>query len=110
MYVSREPSNGVQLYSASVTLSVDAPPSEVLAFYRAELRHDGWTSVTTDAAATGAGEEVLGQHASSDGYYWGVGAVVHEVTPSLSPALAGGDQEAPTSTLTLSLYEIDDSD
>lgn len=110
VYQSRVPSSGIQLFSGSVTMSVDAPPPQVLAFYRAELRHDGWTSITTDAAATGSGQEVLAQHASDDGYYWGVGAVVRETSPSLSPALAGGDQEAPTSTLTLSVYEIDDSD
>jgi hypothetical protein len=110
VYVRRQLSSGLQLFSASVSVSVNEPPAEVLAFYRAELRHDGWSSISTDAAATGSGEEVLAQHPSSDGYYWGVGAVVQPVTPSLSPALAGGDQQAPTSALTLSVYEIDDAD
>jgi hypothetical protein len=110
IYVRKQPSNGLDLFSASVTISLDASPAQVVAFYRAELAHDGWTGLSVDAVATGSGTEVLARHASSDGYYWGVGAVVRPVTPSLSPALAGGGQDAPTSTLTLSLYEIDDDD
>jgi hypothetical protein len=110
VYVGRQAPAGLQLYSASVSVSVDAPPAQVLAFYRAELRHDGWSDIVTDATASGDGEEVLARHGSADGYYWGLGAIVRAVTPSISPALAGGEQEAPTSSLTLSLYEIDDSD
>src|SRR5579871_3058012 len=98
-FVSAQRSGGLQLYSASVTLTVPATPGKVVAFYRAELAHLGWGSVTIDAPATGPGSEVLARHPSSDGFYWGVGAVVRPVTPSLSPALAGGDQHAVTSTL-----------
>ncbi len=110
VYRSRQPTSGLQLYSADVTMSVDAKPSEVLDFYRAELAHLHWSGITTDAAATGSGTEVLARHPSSDGFYWEVGATVSASMPSLSPALAGGTQHAPTSVLLLSLYEINDAD
>jgi hypothetical protein len=55
VYVSKQPSNGLDLFSGSVTVSVDATPGQVVAFYRAELAHNGWTGLSVDAAATGSG-------------------------------------------------------
>lgn len=109
VYTGRQANNGVQQYSASIDADVDATASQVLDFYRAELRHLGWSQVELVAAATGGGQEVLARHASSDGWYWGIGVTVRSSSPLISPALAGGDQHAPTSTLSLSLYEIDDA-
>lgn len=101
-------SSGIGLYSASVTLSVPAGSKSVISFYRAELAHDGWSGVSVDAAVTGPGTEVLAKRPASDGFYWGIGVDVKPSAPSLSPALAGSSAATPTSTVSLTLYEIDD--
>ena len=97
------------LFSASVTLSVPAKAASVVSFYRAELAHDHWSGVSVVAPATGPGTEVLAKRPGSTGYYWGIGLVVKPSGPSLSPELAGGSAPTPTSTVSLTLYEIDDA-
>lgn len=68
---------GVETYDRSMTLSVAASQADVIAFFRAELRADGWQQVSSGPQAGGRpGIEVLGTHAGSDGNTWEVGVVV----------------------------------
>ena len=99
----------VELYDCTVHLAVAARPSEVVAFYRAELRHEGWTVLAVDAT-TGSGTEIYAQRGSNDGFYWEVGVRVDSATPSITPALSGGGQTAPTSTVSLRVLERNDPD
>jgi hypothetical protein len=99
---------GLELYDAQVSIRVDARPSSVIAFYRDELRALGWTNRTSSATA-GSGTELLGQHSSSDGFYWEVGVVVNRAPTSLSPALGGATVEA-ASTVELKLFEVNDAE
>lgn len=109
VYTGRRPYNGVSQYSATIEVRVGATASQVASFYRAELSHLGWSQIETVAPASGTGKEILARHASSDGWYWGIGVTVRSSSPLIAPALAGADQHAPTSTLSLSLYEIADA-
>ncbi len=98
---------GVELYDAQVTIRVDTKPASVETFYRDELRSLGWTNRTTSATA-GNGTEILGEHASSDGFYWEVGIDVNRAPTSLSPAL-GGASVGEASTVELRLFEVNEA-
>lgn len=98
----------INLYDCTVDLTVRAKPSQVVAFYRAELRHAGWRILAVDAT-TGKGTVVYAQHASNDGYYWEVGVAVDPATPSITPALSGNGESAPTSTVSLRVLEKGDA-
>lgn len=102
---------GLSLYDCSTRFSVRARPPEVVTFYRVELRREGWKILAVDATAgKGNGTVLYAQRGSSDGYYWEVGARVEPVTPSISPALSGGGQTAPTSAVSLRIVERNDAD
>ncbi len=103
-------SGGVSLYDCQVRLSLSAPPSQVVGFFSAALRHEGWSKLAKDATVQGNGTELLAQRASSDGFYWEVGVVVDPVNPSITPALAGGSEVAPTSSVELRVFEVDGGD
>ena len=103
--------SGVDLYDCTLHLATPARPSEVVAFYRAELRHEGWQILAVDATAgTANGTEVYAQKGSADGFYWEVGVRIDPATPSITPALSGGSQSAPTSTVSLDVLERNDAD
>lgn len=102
---------GLDLYSCTVRLAVPARPPEVVGFYRAELTHEGWKVLAVDATAgTTNGTEIYAQKGSSDGFYWEVGVRIEPVTPSITPALSGGSQSAPTSKVSLAVVERNDAD
>ncbi len=101
----------VSLYDCSVTLAAPARPSQVITFYRAELRHAGWQILAVDATAgPGNGTAIYAQKGSSDGFYWDVEVRIDSATPSITPALSGGSQSAPTSTVSLRVFERNDAD
>lgn len=99
---------GLELYDAHVTIRVDASPARVLSFYRDELRSLGWTHRSSSTGISGGGTELLGQHASSDGFYWEVGVEVTRAHTSLSPALGGASVEE-ASTVDVRLFEVNDA-
>lgn len=102
---------GVDLYDCTVHLRTQSGASDVVDFYRAELRHEGWKILAVDAAAGRSnGTEIYAQKGSSDGYYWDVGVRVESRTPAITPALSGGSQVAPTSTVSLRVFERNDPD
>lgn len=101
----------VSLYDCSVTLATPARPSQVIAFYRAELRHAGWRILAVDATVgAGNGTAIYAQKGSSDGFYWDVEVRIDSATPSITPALSGGSQSAPTSAVSLRVFERNDAD
>ena len=106
----RDQAAGLGPFDRSVTLSVAASPSDVIAFYRAQLPRHGWGLLPGGAAAlAGHATELFYKRAGSDGYYWEVAVTVTPVNPSISPALAGGDQTAPSTRLVLDLVQAGDS-
>jgi hypothetical protein len=105
---AKRPAPAVDLYSATVTLGVAHAASQVVTFYRRELAHDHWSVLAVDSTATGDGTRIFAKFGSNDGYYWEVGLVVNPVTASITPALGGGTE--PTSTVSLTVFEIDDED
>ncbi|MDA8269556.1 MAG: hypothetical protein M0013_14520 [Actinomycetota bacterium] len=68
--------HGVETYDRSLGLRVDASQADVITFFRAELRADGWQQISTAPSRTAAGVEILGQHGSIDGNLWEIGVVV----------------------------------
>jgi hypothetical protein len=98
----------LSLYDCATRFAVQARPSRVVAFYRAELTHEGWKILALDATGTGNGTILYAQRGSADGYYWEVGVKVEPVIPSISPALSGEGQTAPTSSVSLRVVERGD--
>jgi hypothetical protein len=105
----KDEDHGVSTYDRSVTLNVDDSVSAIVAFFKAALAFGNWSEVSTSPTSNGLGTEIFARHASNDGYYWEVGAVVTSANPSLSPALSGGSV-APTSTVVLRIFEVDDEE
>jgi hypothetical protein len=106
---AKRPGPAISLYSATVHLAVSYDASQVVTFFRRELAHDHWSVLAVDSTASGNGTQIFAKIPSSDGYYWEIGVVVNPVTASITPALGGGDSE-PTSTVSLTVFEVDDAD
>jgi hypothetical protein len=105
---ARPPGAAVILYSGTVQLSVAHSASQVVTFFKRELVHDHWTVLAVDSTAGGDGTRIFAKIGSSDGFYWEVGVGVTPVTTSITPALSGGS--APASTVSLTVFELDDAD
>ncbi len=101
------PAPAVSLYSGTVTLSVPSGAPSVVTFFRRELAHQHFSVLAVDATADGAGTRIFAKFASSDGFYWEAAVVVRPVAASITPALGGA---TPTSTVSLTVFEIDDAD
>jgi hypothetical protein len=67
-------------FDQSVEFSVHASEATVLAFYKIELHHFGWRTVTSGPASHQAGQQIVGQIAGEDGFYWQLGVVVSPST------------------------------
>ena len=67
-------------YDQQVEFSVDASQEAVLGFYKIELAHFGWRTVTSGAATHQAGQQIVGQLAGDDGFYWQLGVIVSPTT------------------------------
>lgn len=99
----------VDQYDRSMRFQVTTDSSQLVSFYRTELKRAHWSllgTYKTSATAT----EVLAQRAGSDGYEWEVGAEIAPANPSISPALAGDGQTSAVMGLTLRLFEVSDGD
>lgn len=102
------PAPAVNLYSGTAELGAPYPTGSLATFFERELRHDHWSIVGTDATPDGRGTRIFARIASADGYYWEVGVTIEPATQSITPALAGG--ATPTSTVSLTVFEVDDAD
>jgi hypothetical protein len=98
---------GVDQYDRSIYFQLDTDSTELLEFYRTELRRARWSLLGTYPLPSG-GSELLAQRAASNGYEWEVGVVVTTVNPSISPSLAGDGETSPVIGLRLRLFEVPD--
>ena len=71
-------------FDQQVQFTVDASQAAVLGFYRAQVHDLGWKTVTSGAASHQAGQQIVGQLAGDDGFYWQLGVVVSPSTFSAS--------------------------
>jgi hypothetical protein len=92
--------HGVELYDYSLGLTVPASQSQVVAFFKDQLRADGWTQMSSGHVYRGSGIEVLGQHASVTGTIWQLGIVVDPTRP----ATTSGPTRAFVTPYTVELY------
>ncbi len=90
--VSSTPWNGATQFNGKMTFHLPGSQAAVVAFYRAELKANGW-SISSVGAARGQqnATEVLAQRASSDGWYWEIGIVVSPTTFSKSVSASSAD-------------------
>ena len=88
---------GVETYDRLIAFQVRASQADVIDFFQAELRANGWQQVSTGAARNTNGVDVLGQHASVDGNLWEIGVVV---SPSQFTSSAAGSTGASTTAPT----------
>jgi hypothetical protein len=98
---------GIDQYDRSVYLEIGTTASELVRFYRTELKRGRWSLLGTYPQAN-AGTELLAQRTGSDGYEWEVGVLVTPVNPAISPSLAGDGQTSPLMGLTIRLFEVPD--
>ena len=99
---------GVDQYDRSIYFQLDTKSTELVKFYRTELRRAHWSLLGTYPLAS-AGTELLAQRTGSDGYEWEVGVVVTPVNPAISPSLAGDGQTSAVMGLRLRLFVVPDS-
>jgi hypothetical protein len=81
-------------FDQEVRFSVDASEEAVLGFYKAELHDLGWRTVTSGPASHQPGQQMVGQIAGNDGFYWQLGVIV-----SLSTFGASGTVDVTRFTL-----------
>jgi hypothetical protein len=98
---------GVDQYDRSIYFEIGTNATELLEFYRTELRRARWSLLGTYGLPGGA-SELLAQRSGSDGYEWEVGVEVTTVNPSISPTLAGDGQTSAVMGLRLRLFEVPD--
>lgn len=100
-------SAGVGQFDKTVVISVDAPESEVRAFYIHLLSEEKWVSQSLTSPSPGE-SEIIAERNATDGYQWGVGIVAKPVRTVVSPALGGGSGAART-TVSMELYQVQDA-
>ncbi len=92
--------HGVETYDRSLGFLVDASQSDVIDFFRAELRADGWQQVSSAPSRTADGVTILGQHGAVDGNLWEIGVVVSPSRFTGGPASAGTSSAGTSSAST----------
>jgi hypothetical protein len=97
-------------FDRAVFLASTASPSQVVSFYRVEMKHQGWGLLPGGVSTSASSTTLYFEQAGKDGYYWQVAVTVTSQSPALTPGLAGGDQTAPTSRLELELVQVEDAD
>jgi hypothetical protein len=74
-------SAGSGQFDAQVSFRADATQAEVLSFFAAVMKQQGWQVFDQGPAANATNTlEVLGKLAGSDGYYWEMGATIPPTT------------------------------
>ena len=71
--------------------------------YKTELHDYGWQSVTSGAATHQAGQQLVGQLAGDDGFYWQLGVIV-------SPSTFGALGTVDVTRFTLRVLQVGDDD
>ena len=100
--VSHTPWSGSTQYSGDMSFRLGATQATLVAFFHAEFRAHGWSTVSVGAAHDDPhATEVLAQRASTDGWFWEAGVVVYPTTFS--------DTGADVTRFELELYEMPDA-
>jgi hypothetical protein len=97
---SANPGEG-STFDQQVQFTVGASEAAVLGFYKIELKHLGWQTVASGAAIHQAGQQIVGQLAGDDGFYWELGVIV-------SPTTFGSSGTTDTTQFTLRVLQVDD--
>jgi hypothetical protein len=90
-------------YDQQVEFTIDASQEAVLGFYTDELHDLGWSTVTHGAATHQAGQQIVGQIAGDDGFYWQLGVVV-------APTTFGASGTTDITQFTLRVLQVQDQD
>jgi hypothetical protein len=78
--------NGAGPYDRTVVYASALDATQLVAFYRDELRTEKW-SVKSDAPdSSGTGRQILAQRPSRDGFYWELGVDVHQTAAGSPPS------------------------
>jgi hypothetical protein len=94
-----------QQYDARITLKADNSQGALETFFKTAMKKQGWQIIDTGPADHNPGAlEVLGKKAGSDGFYWGMGAVISATT------FASGSPAGGTTSFSLELYQQPDPD
>lgn len=88
-------------FDKEVLFSVKASQGAVLGFYRTELHDLGWRVITSGAATRQSGEQIVGQIAGEDGFYWQMGIIV-------APSTFGSSETTDTTGFTLRILQVGD--
>jgi hypothetical protein len=88
-------------YDQQVQYTIDASQEAVLTFYRAELHAFGWQVVTSGAATNQPGQQIVGQLAGEDGFYWELGVIV-------APSTFSSSGTTDITRFTLRVFQVDD--
>lgn len=97
---SSNPGEG-STYDQEINFTLDASEEAVLVFYRQEFHALGWKTVTRGAADHQPGQQIVGQLAGDDGFYWQLGVIV---APSTFGASGTGD----VTRFTLRVLQVQD--
>ena len=80
--------SGASQYDAQVTFRSDATQADLITFFAAAMKLQGWQILDRGPAAHHPDTiEVLGKLAGTDGYYWEMGAIVPPTT--FAPGVPG---------------------
>lgn len=96
--------NGVGLYDRSIGFDVAASQSDVIAFFRAQLRSELWHLLSQGEVAGTNQYRIVGQHPGSNGYEWEIGVTVMPETFTSSSSNSS-TRSYGTTPFTLRLYE-----
>jgi hypothetical protein len=109
---SHRNSSGLGPFDRSITLAIAAPPAQVVSFFEAEMTHHHWSLLAKVLGGTAgsSSDQLFYQLGGSDGYYWQVGLTLTASSPSLTPALGGGNQTGPGTTAVMEIDQAQDPD
>jgi hypothetical protein len=99
---------GVSQFDRSISVSVDAPASQVATFFEKALSAGHWISSSITSPSPGA-TEIISMRSASDGYQWRVGVTVTPVKVTVAPALAGSSDSAARALASIQLYQVADA-
>ncbi len=105
----RHNNGGVSQYDAQVTFRSDATQADLITFFAAAMKLQGWQILDRGPAAHHPDTiEVLGKLAGTDGYYWEMGAIVPPTTFAAGGAGAGASGQGQTD-VTIRLFQVPDA-
>jgi hypothetical protein len=99
-----ELNQAVDDYDSSISFTISVSEQDVITFYDAELKADGWKILSKGAATHSNGIQLIATHPSGDGYYWELGILVDPTQ------FSGSSSATESTTFTMRIYEVTDND